>query len=186
MSGSGTALSVASWATFILALGLVLFQSVAIGSFWAFINMLQMISFLPIIDCVIPSNFETFITQYLTVGDVSFPFDTFSEYIPNPLSYLSAFITNPLDSRYFQCGFESLSFIYNFGSQLVTWLLVGLFYLLIRILVRAFPRRALFRRWKAEYEFNAILRTLIECLLNMIFCALLNIWQVSYPITPMR
>ena len=180
VDGSGSAFNSASFLTLALALGLALFQSSAVGSFWAFVNMLQIISYLPIIDCVIPYNFEIFLTEYLTVSKLVFPFAALTDYIPNPLSYLSQFITNPLNERYLLCGYESLSFLYNFGDQLFTWLLLALVYAILRILVWVFPRPKceFIHKWREEYEYNTLLRALVECYLNMTFCAFLDICQV--------
>ena len=33
-------------------------------------------------------------------------------------------------------------------------------------------------KWRKEYEYNAVIRVLIECYLNLVFCALLNLWSV--------
>ncbi len=140
LSGSGSAFNGISLATFALAVGMSMFQSTAVGSFWSFVNMLQILSFLPIIDCNIPYNFEVFITQYLTVSQVTIPFNMLPSWMPNPLDYFSGFVTDALNDRYSLCGFAAVNFIYNFGAQIVTWLLLFLFYVLIRALTAIVPK----------------------------------------------
>ncbi len=140
LSGMGAAFSTASLATFLLALAMCLFQTVAVSSFWSFVNMLQILSYLPIINCNIPYNFEVFITQYLTMSQITFPTELMPDWMPNPLAYFESFITEALNERYSLCGYDSLSFVYNFGNQIFTWLLLLLFYILLRILTWMIPK----------------------------------------------
>ena len=140
LDNAGSAFSAVSYLTLAFALAMCLFQSAAVGAFWSFVNMLQILSYLPIIDCDLPSNFEIFITEYLTVSQVVFPFQMLPQFVPNPLSFLTDFLTAALNDRYSLCGYESVSFIYNFGSQLLTWILLFLLYLVLLILVRIIPK----------------------------------------------
>ena len=139
LDGAGSAFTSSSLVSFGLVIGLCLLQSVAVGSFWIFVNMLQVLSYVPAISCEFPNNLEVFLTEYLTVGKVSIPFDILPSWIPNPLSYLSGFITTPFNERFELCGYQTFSFIYNFADQLITWLLVLLFYILLRILTYMIP-----------------------------------------------
>eukprot|EP01022_Parablepharisma_sp_SALTPOND_P012507 TRINITY_DN1609_c0_g2_i1.p1 TRINITY_DN1609_c0_g2~~TRINITY_DN1609_c0_g2_i1.p1 ORF type:complete len:1244 (+),score=61.49 TRINITY_DN1609_c0_g2_i1:84-3815(+) len=177
---TGSAFSMSSLLTFGIVIGINLLQSAAIGSFWAFINMLQILSYIPIIDCELPYNLEVFLSEYLTVSKVAFPFQVFAGYIPNPLEYISGYLINPFNERFSICGYESLSFIYNFFDQLLTWVLLFFFYMLLRFLTWLIPETKckFIHRWKKEYEFNAVIRILIECYLNLVFCSFLNIWMV--------
>lgn len=181
ISGAGTSFTATSLLTFGLVLGASLLQSAAVGSFWVFVNMLQMLSYAPAINCDFPYNLEVFLTEYLSVSKVSIPFNLLPTWIPNPLSFLSGFLTTPFNARFLLCGYESFSFIYNFADQLLTWLLVLLFYILLRILTYLIPEKtcAIFHKWRKEYEFNAVIRILIECYLNLVFCSMLNISSVS-------
>eukprot|EP01022_Parablepharisma_sp_SALTPOND_P031822 TRINITY_DN817_c0_g1_i8.p5 TRINITY_DN817_c0_g1~~TRINITY_DN817_c0_g1_i8.p5 ORF type:complete len:354 (-),score=14.54 TRINITY_DN817_c0_g1_i8:678-1739(-) len=191
LESTGTMFDSSGVATFVLMLGISLFQSVAVGSFWAFVNMLQMIAYLPIINCVIPYNLEMFLTEYLTVKKVVFPFQLLPDFKYNPLRYFGAFLTKPFNDKFLITGYDSLSFIFNFSDEILTWVLLAFFYLLLRILDRLIPRSvylflynkhrcSYIHKWREEYEYNAVIRILIECYLNMNFCALLNIWQVVW------
>ena len=139
VQGAGTAFSGTSIATLAFVIGMNMIQSAAVGSFWAFINMLQMLSYLPMIDCDIPQNLVVFLTQYMTVGKVSLPFDMMPSWIPNPLAYLPTFLTDPFNGRFSLCGYATLSFIYNFADQLTTWCLLLAFYIALCILTKWIP-----------------------------------------------
>ncbi len=140
LSSAGSAFSAVSFVSLALAVGMCMFQSTAVGSFWSFVNMLQILSYLPIIDCDLPYNFEILLTQYLTVSQVTIPFNMLPDWVPNPLTYIGDFATDVLNDRYSLCGYSAASFIYNFGSQLFTWILIFFFYLLLRVLTCVFPR----------------------------------------------
>ena len=139
ISGAGSSFTASSLATFGLVIGVSLLQSAAVGSFWVFVNMLQILSYVPAINCDFPYNLEVFLTDYLSVSKVSFPFAILPSWVPNPLSYVSRFVTTPFNSRFLLCGYESFNFIYNFADQLLTWLLVLLFYIVLRVLTWLIP-----------------------------------------------
>ncbi len=163
-------------------------------SFWAFVNMLQILSYLPVIDCFVPSNLEIFLTKYLAISKTVFQFQIVPSSFPNPLSWMGFFLTSPLNIRLELMGYNSVNFLYNFADELFTWVLLGLTYVALWLLNSFLPAGGLYRfrtdephtslhsyvrRWKREYEFNTICRVLIECFLNMTFCSILNIWNVS-------
>jgi len=191
MESTGSAFDSSSSVTFILLLGFSMFQSVAMGSFWAFINMLQMISFLPLINVELPSFFETVINDYLTIKRVSIPLKALPDFIFNPLELLASFITKPFNTKFIMSGYDSLSFLFNFADELFTWVCIFFFYLFLRFLTAIIPRGKYFliniqknKRFKfiikmrKDYEYNAVLRILFESYLNMNFCAILNLWSV--------
>jgi len=190
LEATGSAFSGSSLLTFALMLGISMLQSAAIGSFWAFVNMVQILAYLPVISVEIPTNLEIFLTQYLTVNKMVFPFKLLPNIPYNPLNYLWVFITKPLNDRFILSGYETLSFIMNFSEELLTWIMLFFFYLLLKVLTAIIPKTTYFsivkymkrcetiHKWREDYEYNAIIRILIECYLNMIFCAILNIWNV--------
>ncbi len=136
IDGAGTAFSITSFLTLILFLLLSMLQSVAVGAFWAFINMLQLLSYLPIIDGKIPTNLELFLTQYLSVSKVAFPFSMFPNWVPSPNWYTDWFVTNPVNERFQTCGYQTRSFAYNFSDQIGTWIFLAIFYGVLHILIR--------------------------------------------------
>ena len=139
VSGSGGGFSATSFFTFALVVVISMFQGAAVGSFWSFVNMLQIISYLPIIDCDLPYNLQIFLTNYLTVSQVSFPWKMLPDYIPNPLYLFRFFLTAPLNMRFEMCGYSTLSFLYNFANELSTWMCLAFFYVLLRFLTYIFP-----------------------------------------------
>eukprot|EP01022_Parablepharisma_sp_SALTPOND_P000759 TRINITY_DN104_c0_g1_i1.p1 TRINITY_DN104_c0_g1~~TRINITY_DN104_c0_g1_i1.p1 ORF type:complete len:558 (-),score=49.25 TRINITY_DN104_c0_g1_i1:6073-7746(-) len=185
--GCGSAFASTSLLTFAFSCGIILFQyffyytknrSVAVTSFWSFINMLQIISYLPSINCNIPPNLEILLTEYLTMKKLVFPFSSLPNFIPNPLFWVNYFVNVPLTDKLKVLGYASVHFLYNFAEELLTWILLALIYLILSFLVCICPESTCgyFHKWKKEYEYNTICRVLMEAFLNMSFCALLNIW----------
>eukprot|EP00826_Nyctotherus_ovalis_P042149 TRINITY_DN4304_c0_g1_i4.p2 TRINITY_DN4304_c0_g1~~TRINITY_DN4304_c0_g1_i4.p2 ORF type:complete len:183 (-),score=60.53 TRINITY_DN4304_c0_g1_i4:42-590(-) len=70
ISAIGTGFTSSSMATFGVMLGFSLFQSAAMDSFWVFLNMVQLISYLPLLKVTVPSNLSVFLTEYLTIAHV--------------------------------------------------------------------------------------------------------------------
>lgn len=135
----GNTFSSASTITLLLMLGISLFQSTAIESLWSFVNMLQLLSYLPGLNIYIPSNLETFLTEYLTVKDITIPFNKLPDFPFNPLNYLEVFATNPFTEKLEAIGYESISFISNFSDEILTWITLLLLYLLLHILCKLIP-----------------------------------------------
>jgi len=181
IKGAGNSFSWGSLLTFGLLLTINLLQSAAMESFWAFLNMLQMISYIPLIDCYMPYNLEVFITDYLSISKMAIPFHLLPSFIPNPFSYLADYLIVPMNFRFTLCGFESLSFIYNFADQLVTWIMLAILYIILRLLTWCIPQDSCgyFHKWRKEYEFTTVIRVLIETYLQMVFCAAVNIWLLG-------
>eukprot|EP01022_Parablepharisma_sp_SALTPOND_P034527 TRINITY_DN920_c0_g1_i1.p6 TRINITY_DN920_c0_g1~~TRINITY_DN920_c0_g1_i1.p6 ORF type:complete len:224 (+),score=6.17 TRINITY_DN920_c0_g1_i1:3523-4194(+) len=140
IEGTGSAFSVMSLITLGLAILIRLLKSAAMESFWDFVNMLQLLSFGPIISCVVPHNLEMFLTEYLEVCKVTFPFRLLPSWLPSPTDYLSSFLTVPFNERFLICGYEALSFIYNFAEELATWVLLLGFYILLKLLTCIFSK----------------------------------------------
>jgi len=69
----------------IMTIGLSSFKSST--EFWAFLSTLQILSYLPLIDCIIPLNMKSFFADYFGVSKSSIPFDSLPEWI-NPLNLL--------------------------------------------------------------------------------------------------
>jgi len=182
IEATGTAFSVSTFTTFGLVIGMSMLQSAAVGSFWTFVNMLQMIAYIPILKCEIPYNLQVFLTQYMSVSKVVFPLKLLPNFVLNPLNILKAFITESIGENFEICGYETFSFIWNFGEELITWIFLLMFYLFLKLLDSCLPagRFEIIRKWKKDYEFNTVIRVLIECFMNLVFCSFLNIW-IAHP-----
>jgi len=178
IEATGAAFSVSTFMTFGLVITMSMLQSTAIGSFWTFVNMIQLASYIPILKCKIPYNLQVFFTQYMSVSKVVFPLKLLPDFILNPLNILKAFITESIGENFEICGYETFSFLWNFGEELITWILLGMFYILLKILDIILPsgKCEMIRQWKKDYEFNNVIRILIECYMNLVFCSFLNIW----------
>jgi len=136
---SGKAFSITSIASLLVIIGINLLQSAAMGSFWSFINMTQLLFYIPTINVLIPSNLRTFLSSYLSVVKIAIPLDVLPDWIPNPLDTLSPFITNPFNSRFLEIGYGTTSFVLNFAEELISWVMIGLTYILLSFLDCVIP-----------------------------------------------
>ena len=134
----GSGFNIIAWMLFIIEIGLSPFKSS--GSFWPYINMLQILSYLPAIDCDIPSNLRTVLTEYLGTTKSSLPFEYLPSWVPNPINLLELFHTPPINENFFDVGHISSSFIYNFSSQIWTLFSMILLYLLFILASRIAPK----------------------------------------------
>lgn len=153
--------------------------------------MVQLLSFIPLLNLSIPSVLATFINNYLSVTAITFPFTLIPFNFINPLFWLSYFATPPFNSKFIDGGYYAVSFIYNFADQFFTWISLLLLYFLLIFLTKVLKgKRYLFviyylvnswefiEKWKEEYVYNTPIRVLIECFVQLTFCALLNISEV--------
>ncbi len=141
VGGTGSAFTAASMAALGFALGMNLFQSSVTSTFWVFMDLLQMLSYLPLIDLEMPDNLELFLTEYMTVGSLTVPFQILPSWVPNPANFLTDFAGEMLDSRFITCGYESMSFVYNMSDTLFTWVLLLGLYLFLRAMAACLPRK---------------------------------------------
>ena len=91
----GKVFTIGSYLAFIMAIAMSPFKSSK--SFWIFMNMAQLLSYIPILACDLPSNLRYFIIEYFGVSKASIPFDGLPEWIPNPFKYFLNFKTDPLN-----------------------------------------------------------------------------------------
>jgi len=91
------------------------------------------------LDCNVPNIFKLLLTEYLTITKVAIPFNLIPDFPFNPLSQLTRFLTEPLNERFGELNYESISFIFNFSEELLTWIVLGLIYLLLKVLYKRAP-----------------------------------------------
>ena len=140
IESSGNAFTASSFVTFGLSIGIIMFQSIAISSFWIFVDLVQLLSYIPLLKCEIPENMRQFFSNYLTIGQISIPWNVMPGFVPRIKSYIFNFMTKPFNNDWKLAGFESISFIYNFSDQLTTWIFLFSFYLVLRILTSIVPK----------------------------------------------
>jgi len=170
----------------IITMGLSSFKSST--EFWAFLSTLQILSYLPLIDCTIPSNMKSFFTDYFGVSKSSIPFDSLPGWI-NPLNLLAFFKGEPYNERFNELGYKSLSVIYNFSNQIGTWLTALLTFLVASLASKLFTgfmyfcllidRGKIAKDLRDGYKFNGTLRLFLMSFMHMMFCAILNAWLVT-------
>lgn len=148
VKSTGTAFSIMSILTIAILIVILLIQTIMISSFWSFVNMLQILFYIPVINGIIPTNLESFLTQYLSVIKITIPYKLLPDWFPNPLLWLGAFLTYPLNDKFKELGYNSLSFLYNFYEELTTWVWLAIFYLLLRFLTTRIPEN--------QYAFSKI------------------------------
>ena len=99
---AGIGLSSILYATFGLIVGLNPFKSNP--SFWILSDMMQMLSYLPLINCRIPENLEVFLTEYFGISKLSIPFDLLPDWVPNPTNFLKNFRTDAYNNYFSNSG----------------------------------------------------------------------------------
>ena len=52
--------------------------------FWVFVGMIQIISYIPYLDCEAPENLVYFLNQFFALSKASIPFDSLPSWFPNP------------------------------------------------------------------------------------------------------
>ena len=115
------------------------FRSAGTTPFWDFMSMIQMMSYPPLMNWILPDNLINFITNYMTINSISIPFNLLPDWVPNPLNALQMFIFDPFNDKMMQYGYISISFIYNFAQQLFTWIVLLAIYLMLCLFVKLIP-----------------------------------------------
>lgn len=134
--GLGTIFNSSSFVTLGVMVFIMLFQSVSVGPFWSFINMVQFISYLPALNCELPGNLEVFLTDYMNIRKMAVPVEMLPDFVRTPLDFIQECVTGPLNEQFSLAGYESISFISNFLDELLTWFLISLLYLVLTVLCR--------------------------------------------------
>eukprot|EP00826_Nyctotherus_ovalis_P054649 TRINITY_DN7174_c0_g1_i2.p1 TRINITY_DN7174_c0_g1~~TRINITY_DN7174_c0_g1_i2.p1 ORF type:complete len:260 (+),score=46.79 TRINITY_DN7174_c0_g1_i2:385-1164(+) len=135
----GAIINYTSSSVFIFMIVVSFAQGYAVGSLWHFVNMIQILSYLPLLDCEIPENYRVILTKYISIKDVAIPLDFLPDIPFSPAHYFTKFVTDPLNEKFSELDYESVSFIFNFADELNTWFLLGLAYVLLRLLVYFAP-----------------------------------------------
>lgn len=130
----GTFFETSSTVTLAIVLGAMLFQSVAAESFWSLMNMLQVLSYLPLLNLEMPYNLEVFLTEYLSMAELTVPLELVPDFSYSPLRCMQYFAADAFNDRFALNDYESFNFLYVFFDELFTWALLGLLYILLRVL----------------------------------------------------
>ncbi len=180
VSSTGDSFKYANFAVVGLSLLQYMAQSVALGSVWALVNMLQILYYTQLLEMQIPQNLQLFLNNYLSVAKMKLPFSVDLTLI-FPASWVSQLESCFLGIQFQSFGLNTASFLYNFYEQLFTWVLLFCCYIGLSVLDRLRPkgRFGFISRWKQEYVYNAVIRVLIETYLDLVFCSLLNIYYLG-------
>ena len=139
LSTAGDFLSTTSYITLICS---VLLSMKSNPAFWVYISMMQILSYIPLIDVTVPGNYLHFVKEFFGVSKASIPFDSFPDWVPNPKGIIEKFNIPTENVKALEAGYVSISFLYNFGYQLFTWTIMLILYLVFTLLTK-FPVKAL-------------------------------------------
>jgi hypothetical protein len=149
-------------------------------SVWCFINTLQIISIIPLINVDLPDYLFAVLT-----GSRS--------YIPIP-NFIGKLVPKEGSTSFYRAyllGFSRPEFIYNTGEALSGIIAIILIYpilLLIRKLTRAkYSKKYLFKlleSYISNYRWNVFLRFLLESYLEITLSAFIQLYQYDFLISP--
>lgn len=148
VAGSGSAFSYSSLLALFIVVIAVLFQysinfkinrSIAVNTFWEFVSMIQILSFITVINGNLPQNLVIFLNNYVPVTSIVLPFNLIFPNYLNPLQLFNVFLGYPYNNQFYNAGYQSVNFLYNWASQILTWILLFLAYVCLIFLCKILP-----------------------------------------------
>ena len=136
--GAGSIFKIGTYVSLFLTICLNPFKSAKY--FWFFMGLIQLVYYIPFINCIIPSNFEYFLREYFGVTKLAIPFDSFPKQI-NPMPYIEMFHDKPFNDQFESMGYRAKSFIYNYLNQILTFITMGFTYLGISLAIYIVPEK---------------------------------------------
>ena len=135
---------------------------------WAAISVLQVMSYITLMDLAIPSNFLSFLECLESVHN-------FNKWFPNLFAYI--FPPSKLDMTSYSEQFESRGFdnrqmLYLCGSDLLILTMMGAF---IAILAPLANCHSLFKKLLNKLRFSSITRSFVQAYLKICLAACVNV-----------
>ena len=72
--------------------------------------------------------------------ELTIPFNYLPDFSFNPYNYAELFYTEPFNEKLEEIGYGTKSFIYNLYENLLTWVVMGICYLILNKLCSIIPR----------------------------------------------
>ena len=140
-------------------------------------NMIQLITFIPLLEINLPENLRSFINDYLKFSNFKFgilynPFHSWG------ILDLSEMNHDPLNEKFEENGIESKALIVNYGGQLLFWTFIIFLYIPITIFSKCFKSKKL-SELKKSYEYTILLTSFSEAFLEFGLTSFLNLYQVG-------
>ena len=76
---------------------------------------------------------EKFLRDYLSIKDFALPFELIPGFGNFISTYTDIFTTEPLNEKFFDEGYETMSLILNFADDLLSWVLIGFTYIILKL-----------------------------------------------------
>ena len=139
-------------------------------------NLIQLISFIPLLEIRLPENLRMFISDYLMFSHFQFPFSQ------NPLhswgiTDMSDVMNKPYSDNFAAQNIHSKSFAVNYGGQLFIWGTFIAVYIFIRILYIIWKNERL-HKMKQAFEYGIFNTLLVEGYIDSSLFAILNLYNV--------
>ena len=189
-----------TWIQFLIAVALILnlITSIIFGKslndFWLFLNVLQILHYLPMFTLYFPLNV---FKMFSFIGIVNFENPYFSEVYLYHINQDDLSFKNSLNYRVENQGYDSTSILINCSDLLFSFILLIIYYLWIVIisLVLRPPYDSTDKNiWKSIYNklhksvkdkrsnlfFNSIIRILFEVFLDLLFWWSLNLYDLTF------
>ena len=127
----GSTFNLATLLSFVGMLAFSCFQSTSLEMVWSFVNVLQILSYLPVLKYDIPWNLRLFLTEYATVKKIAIPFDMIPDF--DIVNILEPFSNPPYNEKFYDAGYETTSFVINFYEEISSFFLIAFMYFLLTL-----------------------------------------------------
>ncbi len=171
IAGAGTASYYAMLTGIIVSLGISLVFNTPIEGMWAAMSVMQMISYLTLLNLNYPQNVISFLEYVESVYN-------FNSWLPNPFSYMFPGLEKvPYNAQFASRGFTSRNMLYLCGSDLI---MLALMASAILVLVPLSKVCALFGKLLDKLRYSSITRSFIQSYLKFCLAAFTNLGAYEF------
>lgn len=118
-------MSTATMSGLMINLGIVIGLTITMEAMWSFVNAIQLLNFLPLVNVKIPDNM-TILFDLLSFANMEIELVevAFTEYMMNAEEVEST----PLNERFEKYGYENRSILVNSSAVIMIWALMASFF----------------------------------------------------------
>ena len=140
---------------------------------WSEISVMQMTSYITLVDLYFPANFLNFMGYIESAHD-------FNRWAPNPFALIfprTKLNMSVYNEHFYDRGFTNRQILYLCGSDLLVLGAVGI---VILLLIPLAKYHAVFRKLLKGFRFSSISRSFIQAYLKICLAGFINVGMVSF------